>query len=147
MGSSTNQQFNSGATDDAVAISGSAGVTTARDAEVVLGQGATIKTNNGIEGSNLSNSTVTIGETGLGSLFASTIRDITERNTASLESIIRGTDHAIPQPGGSLPPPTSSTPDATTPDPGDGEETSLPKLLMKYWWIPAGLLAFSVFRR
>jgi hypothetical protein len=78
---------NSGASDSAVSLVGADNAVIARDNSVSLGQSANL--NQGVQFGNTQGS-VTIGETGLGTTFANAIKDVTEKNTAALSSLITG---------------------------------------------------------
>lgn len=132
MGSTTitqNQQV--GASDNATSLGAGAKINKGID----LGSNA--KLNTGLEFANANNSTITVGETGLGKTFADTIRSITEQNTSTLTSLV-----ASNKPNPSLPSPDKDLKTNTKSNNGEGPNISL--------WI-AGVLvaigaAFFLFR-
>ena len=76
--------FNAGATESALAITGSDNNAIAREGAIALGMNA--KLNQGLEFGSASN--VTIGETGLGQTFANTVRELTNSNQTALAAAL-----------------------------------------------------------
>jgi len=139
-GNYTATGFNSGADNGAVAQSNSSiagGL--ASDGGIALGSGAEMTTGIKVTGG----SGVTIGETGLGTKFAETIRYLTDsQNDALAKALTGATPATLPGPQ-NLPPTTGTTPT------GDG---SGPALWRQPWALPAAIvaalaLAFLLWRR
>lgn len=143
MGSSNTQQ-SSGATDQAVSVSGSGGTTLAQGLGIAVGQGATLTTGTRVASSTLNNSTVTFGETGLGQTFADTIKALNEENTKALTDALSNRDSSA-----NLPSANKDIPDPA--DTNAGADTSAgPGVNWALWGgIAAGLAAvwFFFFRR
>jgi hypothetical protein len=81
---------------------------------------------------------LTIGETGLGSLFADTIRSVTEQNTNALSALVSGSTRP------SLPNAASDLPNASGDMPGDAATTSVVPWLKSNWWWLTGLAALGL---
>jgi len=77
--------FNAGATEDALAITGSDNNAIAKDGAIALGMNS--KFNSGLEFGNTTGN-VTIGETGLGQTFANTVRELTTSNQSALAAAL-----------------------------------------------------------